>query len=57
MLKLSMNDGEVETESDVFQVVSDKTPKRAMKALNKVSHALSTKAFRNVLKKLARHHH
>jgi hypothetical protein len=57
MLKLSMNDGEVETESDVFQVVSDKTPKRAMRALNKVSHALSTKAFRNVLKKLARHHH
>jgi hypothetical protein len=54
MLKLSLDDSEVVAYSDVFQVVSDKTPKRAIKAIEKASHALDTKAFKDVLRKLAR---
>lgn len=54
MLKLSTSDGEVVAYSNVYQVVSDKTPKKAMKAITKADKYLDTKAFKDVLKKLAK---
>jgi hypothetical protein len=57
MIKASFNDeenGEIVAYSDVYQVVSKDMPKKAMKEINKADKYLDTKAFKNVLKKLAR---
>lgn len=54
MIKLSIDDGAIVATSDVYQVVSKETPKKAMKEITKADKALDNKAVKDALKKLAR---